>query len=77
MGLILDSSLVITGERKRLTVQELLAQLRTTVGLEDIALSVISVVELEHGIWRARDGTQAESRRRFFEELSLLFRCNL
>lgn len=72
MGLILDSSVVIAGERKRFTAGESLIHLRTQIGPQDIALSTVSVVELEHGIWRAKDAAQGEMRRRFFEELFAL-----
>jgi predicted nucleic acid-binding protein len=69
MGLILDSSAVIAGERKGQTAAELLADLRTAFGVDVIALATVSVIELEHGIWRAKDGAQAERRRKFFEDM--------
>jgi transposase len=62
MGLILDSSAVIAGERKGQTIAELLADLRAALGAEAIALATVSVIELEHGIWRALDAAQAERR---------------
>jgi len=55
MGLILDSSVAITAERRGLPVEGMLAAIRGIVGSTEIALSVVSVMELEHGIWRARD----------------------
>jgi predicted nucleic acid-binding protein len=69
MGVILDSSAVIAGERKGETAAELLVRLRQQLGPGDIAISTVSVVELEHGIWRARDAAQAERRRRFLEDV--------
>lgn len=69
MGLILDSSAVIAGERKGQTAAELLDDLRAVLGAEAIALATVSVIELEHGIWRAKDAAQAERRRKFFEDL--------
>jgi predicted nucleic acid-binding protein len=69
MGLILDSSVVVAAERKGLSAAELLYSIRVIVGPEMIALSTISVMELEHGIWRARDAAQAERRRRFLEDV--------
>jgi predicted nucleic acid-binding protein len=69
MGLILDSSAVIAGERKGQTVAELLADLRTAFGGEAIALATVSVIELEHGIWRAQNAARAERRRGFFNDL--------
>jgi len=69
MGLILDSSAIIAGERKGQTVAELLARLRAVFGVEVVALTTVSVIELEHGIWRAQDAAQAERRRNFFDDL--------
>ncbi|HTS46962.1 MAG TPA: PIN domain-containing protein [Bryobacteraceae bacterium] len=69
MGLILDSSAVIAGERKGQTAIELLDDLRAVLGTDSIALATVSVIELEHGIWRAKDASQAERRRKFFEDL--------
>ena len=53
MGLILDSSVLIAAERKAQPVSELLTDIRAKTGLTEILLSAVSVVELEHGIWRA------------------------
>ena len=69
MGLILDSSAVIAGERKGQTAAGLLAHIEAILGQEAIALTTVSVIELEHGIWRAKDAEQADRRRKFFEDL--------
>jgi predicted nucleic acid-binding protein len=69
MGLILDSSAVIAGERKGLSAADLLAIIRNTLGPEPVALATVSVIELEHGIWRARDAAQADRRQKFFDDL--------
>jgi predicted nucleic acid-binding protein len=53
MGLILDSSVVIAGERRRQSAEDLLAAIRAGLGHDVIALSTVSVIELEHGISRA------------------------
>src|ERR1700722_9863500 len=55
MGLILDSSVAIAGERGGLPVEGMLAVIREASGSTDIALSVVSVMELEHGVWRAKE----------------------
>jgi hypothetical protein len=62
MGLILDSTLVIHGERGNQTAVDILTGIRAAFGPEAVALSTVSVIELEHGIWRARDATQADTR---------------
>lgn len=69
MGLILDSSVVIAGERKGLTAVDVLDRIRAAVGPEDVALCTVGVIELEHGIWRAEDSDQALRRRQFCEDL--------
>jgi predicted nucleic acid-binding protein len=69
MGLILDSSAVIAGERKGQSAADLLAAIRASLGPEAIALSTVSVIELEHGIWRAKDAAQAANRQKFFDDL--------
>ena len=50
MGLILDSSAVIAGERKGQSAADLLAAIRAIIGSEAIALTTVNVIELEHGI---------------------------
>jgi tRNA(fMet)-specific endonuclease VapC len=69
MGVILDSSAVVAGERRNQTAAEVLVNLRLQLGPGPIAIATVSVIELEHGIWRAKDAGQAERRRRFFEDL--------
>ena len=54
MGLILDSSLAISAERRKMPVEGLLAEIDAVAGPTEVALSVVSVMEFEHGIWRAQ-----------------------
>ena len=54
MGLILDSTVVITAERQGHTVRQILEQIRTAYGEAEIGLSVVTVVELTHGVYRAK-----------------------
>jgi|CZKS01.1.fsa_nt_gi predicted nucleic acid-binding protein len=69
MGLILDSSVAIAAERRHLPVEDMLSAIRERTGPDEIALSVVSVMELEHGIWRAKEPAQAKRRRQFLEDL--------
>ncbi len=69
MGLILDSSVVIAGERNGQSALDVLITIRAAVGPEEIALSTVSVIELEHGVWRAKNAAQANRRRKFFDDL--------
>src|SRR5262249_26138150 len=66
---ILDSSVLIDAERQARPVSELLATIRAELGVTDILLSVISVIELEHGIWRANTPELAQSQRAYLDEL--------
>ena len=68
MGLILDTSVLIAGERRGGTIEDILNQTRAAHGEMDIALSAVSVVELTHGIYRARTEADRERRRVFAEE---------
>ena len=52
-----------------MSVEGLLAAIRDFVGPNEIALSVVSVMELEHGIWRAQEPVRASRRRQFLNDL--------
>jgi tRNA(fMet)-specific endonuclease VapC len=67
MGLILDTSILIASERRGESVEDILRKVRSTQGEIDIALSTVSVVELMHGMYRARTDAQRERRRLFAE----------
>lgn len=69
MGLILDSSVLIAGERRVITVRRLLELLRAAHGETEMALSVVTVVELVHGIERAQDEPRRARRQAFVDEL--------
>ncbi len=69
MGLILDSSVLIATERCARPVSELLAGVRASAGATDVLLSAISVIELEHGYWRAATPETAQRRRAFLDEV--------
>ncbi len=62
-GLVLDSGVVITAERDAKPVSELLAALEREFGETEIVLSAISVIELEHGLYRAQTTEQTQKRR--------------
>ena len=69
MGVILDTSVFIDAERKRLPVDHLLKALLQRFPSEDFALTTVSVAEMEHGIWRATQPEHEQRRRKFLEEL--------
>lgn len=70
MGLILDSSVLIAGERRGETVSQVIERLRATCGDVECALSVISIIELTHGIYRAKSDADRARRTTFSEELT-------
>jgi predicted nucleic acid-binding protein len=69
MGLILDSSGIIAGERRGLSAADVLSEIYAVAGPEPAAMSVASVIELEHGIWRAKEAVQAVARQKFMNDL--------
>lgn len=69
MGLILDSSVLIAGERRGETVKQVIDRVRVACGDAESALSTISIIELTHGIYRAKTQADRERRRAFAEEL--------
>jgi tRNA(fMet)-specific endonuclease VapC len=69
MGVILDSSVLIAGERRGESVRQILKRVQAAHGEADSALSVVTIVELTHGIYRAKNDADRERRRAFSEEL--------
>jgi tRNA(fMet)-specific endonuclease VapC len=61
--------ILISGERLGQTPQQLFQYLRRTYGEIAISISVISIVELDHGIFRAQSPKQADSRRKFSSDI--------
>jgi predicted nucleic acid-binding protein len=69
MGVILDTSVLISGERRSESVQAIIRRILTRHGEQDAALSAVTFVELTHGIYRARNDNDRERRRAFCQEL--------
>ncbi len=68
-GLILDSTVVIAGERRGHTVRQILEQFKTGYGEIEVGLSVVTIVELTHGIQRAGTEERRQRRQAFVDEL--------
>jgi tRNA(fMet)-specific endonuclease VapC len=64
-GLILDTGVPIAAERSRTSVEEMLRSIRNVFGEVDLGISTVSVVELTHGIYRARTDRDRTQRRDF------------
>jgi predicted nucleic acid-binding protein len=69
VGLILDSSVVIAGERRGHTVRQILEQFKSDYGETEVSLSVVTIVELIHGVQRAGREETPETPRRLVDEL--------
>jgi tRNA(fMet)-specific endonuclease VapC len=69
MGLILDTSVLIASERRGDTVKQAIERVRSAYGDTESALSAISVIELTHGIYRAKSDTDRVRRKAFSDEL--------
>jgi predicted nucleic acid-binding protein len=53
LGVVLDSSVLIAGERRTLTAAQVIEDVVKKVGAVAIILSVLTVAEIGHGIYRA------------------------
>ena len=69
LGLILDSSVIVEAERKGQTVEQLLEQVKGSVGEVEIAICSVTVAELVHGVYRANTREIRQRRRAFIDEL--------
>ncbi|PYP93594.1 MAG: hypothetical protein DMG65_00470 [Candidatus Angelobacter sp. Gp1-AA117] len=69
MGVILDSSILITAERKGNNARQMLAAVSSQLGDTEIALSVLTLLELAHGAERADTLERKRIREQFIGEL--------
>jgi predicted nucleic acid-binding protein len=69
MGVILDSSVIISAERRGRTVLQMLEQVHAVQGEIEIGVSVVSIAELVHGAYRAKTQEQQDRRLEFIERL--------
>ena len=68
LGLVLDSSVLISAERRKLTASEAIENLQTAIGEIPVVLSAVTVAEIGHGIYRAPIQIR-ERRRAFLDDL--------
>jgi tRNA(fMet)-specific endonuclease VapC len=66
---MLDSTAAVAAERQGKNVRQLLETVALESGDEGIAGSVVTVLELAHGIARADTSERRDRRRRFLDEL--------
>lgn len=53
LGVVLDSSVLIAAERRKLTAAEAIGSIQKLIGEVPVALSVVTIPEIGHGIYRA------------------------
>lgn len=66
---MLDSTAAVSAERQGKNVRQLLESVVLETGDDEIAVSVVTVLELAHGIARADTTERREGRQRFLDEL--------
>ncbi len=69
MGLILDSSVLIAAERKGRNAHQALVEIAVRAAGEDVAISVVTLIELAHGAARANTPQRKAMRQQFIREL--------
>jgi predicted nucleic acid-binding protein len=70
MGLILDTSILVRQERDGTPLHGILSTLASRFNETDIAISVVTLAELNHGVYRASSVPIAERRRAFLARVS-------
>jgi predicted nucleic acid-binding protein len=63
LGIVLDSSVLVAAERKKLTTSEVIRKIREAAGDVTIAICPLTVAELAHGIYRADTPERSRMRR--------------
>ena len=69
LGVVLDSSVLIAAERRKLTAAETVESIQKLIGEVPVVLSALTVAEVGHGIYRANTPEIRERRRLFLDEL--------
>ena len=69
MGIVLDSTILIAAERSGRNARSVIAHVLANLGDTEATLSIITVIELAHGIERANSTARQIERERFLNEL--------
>lgn len=69
LGIVLDSSILIAAERRKMTPDQAIETVQKTVGEVPIVLCSVTVAEIGHGIYRADMPETRSRRRKFLNEL--------
>jgi predicted nucleic acid-binding protein len=70
MGILLDSSVFIAKERESKSARQALTELHRQFGGEELAMSIVSVVELAHGAARANSLKRQTKRHEYLTHLT-------
>jgi predicted nucleic acid-binding protein len=71
MGLILDSSVLVATERLNKSARQIFSEISAYTGDIEIAISVVTLIELAHGAARANTPERKAKRRQFLQELQI------
>ncbi len=71
VALLLDSSVLIAAERTGNNARQALAEIARRVAGEDVALSVVTMIEMAHGAARADTPERKTMRWQFLNEIAL------
>ncbi len=66
---MLDSTAAVAAERQGKTARQLMETVAIETGDDEVAISVITVLELAHGIARSDSAARREHRQRFLDDL--------
>src|SRR5258708_29009749 len=69
MGLILDSSVLISAERQGKNGRQMLTSIADKIGETEVGISVVTLIELAHGAARADTAERKVNRQNFIPEL--------
>jgi len=69
VGLILDSSVLVPAERMGRNARQALTEISVRAAGEEVAISVITLIELAHGVARANTPERKAKRLQFLNEL--------
>lgn len=69
LGIVLDSSILIAAERRKMRPEQAIETVQKTVGEVPIVLCSLTVAEIGHGIYRADTPETRSRRRKFLDEL--------
>lgn len=69
VGIVLDSTILVAAERAGSSPRQVIGDIAAALGDTEATLSVVTVMELAHGIERANSEERRSKRSRFLEEL--------